>query len=79
MKRFEKMLALVAVASLALTISFASTEATGSEAAMWQMGDLECSDFTKCSGSAGCSGPGSYDNCVLTCTGGGTVYCNGLE
>jgi hypothetical protein len=39
-------------------------------------GNLECSDFTKCKGLASCGGPGEESQCVLTCSGGGTIYCN---
>ncbi len=39
-------------------------------------GNLECSDLTKCKGTAGCGSPGEVNLCVLTCSGGGVVHCD---
>jgi hypothetical protein len=42
-----------------------------------QNNNLTCASLAgaNCCGSANCGGPGSNNNCTLTCSGGGTITC----
>lgn len=42
-----------------------------------EIDNLTCNSLSgnNCCGSANCGGPGSANNCVLNCSGGGTITC----
>lgn len=49
---------------------------TSTPLAVWAL--TTCQSSSSCWGGAGCLEAGSFNSCVLTCKGGGTVTCETL-